>query len=254
MLNNRFAFVLTSPLTFPLTFPLLGLLGCGDPVAEEMITPPPPPPIEEEKKPMELLPRCELPYDVRAIDKVSTGAVNLISSPTDPLVYTAEVDATAGGSMKFGENPFVYVDLIERKKVEISDAAAQKSKDWDIALKRWQIKVNSGDSGPGYVLLTRVPAMTLDEVTAAPTGPYLIDAYFDAKCKFIGDPIGGLSTALSDWYEYEMVMGGGMRLVPRKEVYVIKRRDGMGHIKLQLTGYYKGTVSGNYTMQWSYLP
>lgn len=241
MLKNRFALVIASP--------LLGLVGCGEPVMEEMMPPPPPP----EEKPKDPKPRCELPYDVRGIDMVSTGVVNLLASPTDPLVYTAEVDATAGGSMKFGENPFVYVDLIGRKKVEISDVAAQKSKDWDIAFKRWQIKINSGDSGPGYVLLTRVPAMSLDEVTAAPTGPYLVDAYFDAACKFIGDPIGGLSSALSDWYEYDMSTGS-TRLVPRKEVFVLKRRDGQGHIKLQLTGYYKGSTSGNFSMQWSYLP
>ena len=64
----------------------------------------------------DLLARCELPYDVRNIDKVSTGTVTVMTAPSDPMVFTAEVDATAGGSMKYGENPFVYLDLIGRKK------------------------------------------------------------------------------------------------------------------------------------------
>jgi hypothetical protein len=199
----------------------------------------------------DLLPRCELPYDVRAIDKVSTGAVNVMASPGDPNVYTAEIDATAGGSMKYGENPFVYVDLINRKRVDLTDVQAQSSPGWDIAFKRWQIKVNSGDSGPGDVTVARVADKNLPEVAAAPAGPYEADVYFDAKCMLTTDPIGGLGTVLSDWYGYE---SGSNRLVPNKEVIVLKRRDGQGHIKLQLLGYYKGMAGGNFSLSWSYLP
>jgi hypothetical protein len=200
----------------------------------------------------DLLPaRCELPYDVRAIDKVATGAVTITPSPTDPAIYLAEVDAVAGGSMKYSENPFVYIDLIERKKVEITDVQADKSKAWDIALKRWQIKINSGDSGPGDVTVARVANKGLSEVTEAPTGTYDADIYFDKKCMFQFDPIGGIGTVLSDWYDYE---SGTSRLVPKKEVWVLKRRDGKGHIKVQLTSYYKGTTSANYSLTWSYLP
>jgi hypothetical protein len=202
--------------------------------------------------PPEQKPRCELPYDVRAIKTVSTGAVSIMPSPTDATIYNAEVDATAGGSMAYGDNPFVYIDLIGRKKVDITDAQAQLSADWDIAFKRWQIKMNSGDSGPGYVLLSRVDAMSLGDVTEAPVGPYTVDSYFDAKCNLLSDPIGGIGTALSDWYDYDMTMG--TRLVPKPEILVLTRRDGQGSIKLQLTSYYKGTTSGNFSFSWSYLP
>lgn len=195
--------------------------------------------------------RCELPYDVRAIDKVAAGAVTITPSPTDPSSYNAEVDAVAGGSMKASENPFVYLDLIGRKKVEITDVQADKSKDWDVAFKRWQIKINSGDSGPGGVTVSRIAGKSLSDVSSAPTGTYDADIYFDEKCKFQFDPIGGIGTVLSDWYEYE---SGTSRLVPKKEVWVLKRRDGKGHIKVQLSSYYKGTTSANYSLSWSYLP
>ena len=196
-------------------------------------------------------PRCELPFDVRSIDTVSTGAVTISESPAGSGIWSADVDATAGGSMNYGKNPFVYLDLVGHKKVDINDTQARQSRDWDIAFKRWQIKINSGDSGPGGVTVARIPNKTLPDVTAAPAGPYEADNYFDDKCAVQLDPINGLGTALSDWYEYE---AGTNRLVPKSEVWVLKRRDGKGHIKVQLTGYYKGMFGGNYALSWSLLP
>jgi hypothetical protein len=195
--------------------------------------------------------RCALPYDERAIDLVSTGAVTIAAQPGDPSTFTAQIDATAGGSMGYGKNPFVYLDLIGGKKVELTDVQAGQSGDWDIAFKRWQIKLNGGDSGPGSVTVAIVPDKLLAEVTAAPAGPYAADSYFDGACMVQLDPIGGLQTALSDWYDYD---AGTMRLAPRKEVFVLTRRDHQGHIKVQLTGYYKGMAGGNYVLSWSLLP
>ncbi|HRI54068.1 MAG TPA: HmuY family protein [Pseudomonadota bacterium] len=199
----------------------------------------------------DLLPRCELPYDQRAINQVSTGAVTIAAQPGDPGTLVAEVDATAGGSANFGKNPFVYLDLIGGKKVEVTDVQAIASGAWDIAFKRWQIKLNGGDSGPGGVGAVLVPDKALSEVAAAPAGPYVTDSYFDAKCMLQLDSIDGLLTVLSDWYEYD---GVTMQLAPKKQVIVLNRRDGKGHIKVQLTGYYKGMAGGNYALAWSLLP
>ncbi len=199
----------------------------------------------------DLLPRCELPYDQRAINQISTGAVTIAAQPGDPGTLTAQVDATAGGAANFGKNPFVYLDLLGGKKVEITDVQAIASGDWDIAFKRWQIKLNGGDSGPGGVGAVLVPDKTLAEVATAPAGPYVTDSYFDAKCMVQLDSIDGLLTVLSDWYEYD---GVTMQLTPKKQVIVLNRRDGKGHIKVQLTGYYKGMAGGNYALSWSLLP
>ncbi len=201
--------------------------------------------------PDEVIPRCELPYDQRDIDLVSPGAVTVTPLPADPSTFNAQVDATAGGSTMFGKNSFVYLDLINGKKVDLTDVQAVASGDWDIAFKRWQIKLNGGTSGPGKVGAERLAGKTLAEVTTAPAGSYPSDGYFDDMCGVLLDDIGGLKTLLSDWYDYE---SGTMRLAPRKEVIVLTRRDGKGHIKLQLTSYYKGTVSANYELAWSLLP
>lgn len=223
-------------------------LGCSSTPDEQMDagTPPPSPDMTMGvKKP------CELPFDQRAIAQVSTGMITVTQDPGDPMLWSADIDATAGGSMDYDKNPFIYLDLIKRTKVDITDVQAQTSKDWDLAFKRWQIKLNSGDSGPGGVTVARVAGKTLAEVTAAPAGPYKADAYFDDKCNLSMDPIGGLGTELSDWYDYDTIT---MRLTPMKEVWVLPRRDGQGHIKVQLTSYYKGMVSGDFSMSWSYLP
>jgi hypothetical protein len=203
-------------------------------------------------QPPDLAPlRCQLPYDERAIDMVSMGAVSVAPDPGDPNTQVAQIDATAGGPQNYGNNPFVYLDLIAGKKVDITDVQAGQSQAWDIALKRWQIKLNSGDSGPGGVTEAIVDGKDLKDVTVAPAGPYMADSYFDAKCNVQLDPIGGLLTALSDWYDYDT---GTNQLTPKQEVIVLTRRDKKGHIKLQITGYYKGMAGGNFTISWSLLP
>lgn len=182
-----------------LLLPVLWLVGCTDPAPETQMEPPPVPPspdlslVQDMSQPLgpDLLARCELPYDVRNIDKVSTGTVTVMTAPSDPMVFTAEVDATAGGSMKYGENPFVYLDLIGRKKVDITDVQSPNQGGWDIALKRWQLKINSGDSGNGGVTVAIVDGKNLADVTKPPAGPYEADAYFDGNARSKPIRLGG---------------------------------------------------------------
>ena len=249
---------LTLPVLAGLVAAGLALSACSSPsdmggaadlgAAADLSSPPPP---KDLSGPDLASARCELPPELKLIPMASTGAVTIGQLPASPEVRTAEVDATAGGSMASSKNPFVYLDLIAGKKVELSDVQAQDSGDWDVALKRWQLKVNSGDSGPSGVTVALVDGKDLSEVTAAPTTRFEADRYFDDKCVVQLDPIGGLLTQLSDWYDYE---SGTSRITPKKRVYVLKRRDGKGHIKLQITAYYKGMTSANYTLQWSMLP
>lgn len=193
--------------------------------------------------------RCELPFDQRAIDKVSDGTLTVMETAG---VYNAQIDATAGGAGAFQTNPFLYLDLVAGKKVDIDDVKARDSSAWDIGLKRWQIKVNSGDSGPGGVTVAAVPDKDLGMVTAAPASGYSEDDYLDPDCMVVLDPINGLATAMSDWYDYN-----NMKVSPKKATYVLKRRDGKGSIKLQILGYYdpnNAMRGGVYTLRWAFLP
>lgn len=149
---------------------------------------------------------------MRAIDKVSTGVVTVMASPADPAVYNAEVDATAGGSMKTAKKSVCLSRRIILKKVEISDVQAETNSGWDLALKRWQIKLNSGDSGPGGVKVSRVPGKALGEVTIPPPEPTKRTP-ISMPSAWMSDWIGGPGTALSDWYDYE---SGTSRISPKK--------------------------------------
>ncbi len=192
---------------------------------------------------------CTLPYELRDIDMVTAGQVSVMQNAG---TFTAQVDASAGGAMSAPSNPYVYIDLISGKRVDITDVQSHTSRDWDIAIKRYVVKLNGGDSGPAGETLTSVPNTTLAQVTRAPGGAYITDHYFDAMCNVQTDAIGGLATALSDWYGYDTVTN---KLTPNMTVYVIKRRDGMGSIKLQFLGYYDGSGNGGHvSLTWGFLP
>lgn len=73
-------------------------------------------------------------------------------TPTPGEVQEFEVDATAGGLAPSGgpEDRWTYIRL-PGEVLDLDDTAALGSADWDIAWKRFQVKSNSGPSGPGAV-------------------------------------------------------------------------------------------------------
>lgn len=191
---------------------------------------------------------CELPPEHKLIDMPAKGAVMVTPEGAG---FVAEIDGTAGGPAEAQKNAYVYLDLIAGKKVEISDVAAQKSSAWDIGFKRWQIKINSGDSGPGGVKAVMIPNTELSQVSTAPASGYAEDDYLNDRCQLQLDGNGGPKTALSSWYDYNI---NTHVLTPWKQVYVLTRRDGKGSIKLQVMGYYKNTSGGYFTVRWAFLP
>lgn len=77
--------------------------------------------------------------------------------PPPPAVSftTQTIDATAGGlGAPAGDpnNKYTYVNLATGSVIDLTDAAAATSSDWDIAFKRSAVKLNSGHSGPKGVV------------------------------------------------------------------------------------------------------
>jgi hypothetical protein len=108
---------------------VLALAGCPAPDAEFE------PPVVDAAAPKDLTAatppdlapaRCELPYDVRAIDKVSTGAVTIMPLPTDPECLHRR-DRRDGRRLDEVRGKPVCVSSISsrRKKVEINDVQAE---------------------------------------------------------------------------------------------------------------------------------
>ena len=77
--------------------------------------------------------------------------------PTDgsePMVEVVDLDATAGGVSADADDPanrWTYFSF-DAGEVELSDEEALTSTDWDLGFKRFNIKSNSGPSGPAGVV------------------------------------------------------------------------------------------------------
>lgn len=199
-------------------------------------------------------------------DKPSDAPVRLESS--DQGTFKQFVDATAGGLTP--TMSFVYAHFTDKglEQVDISDEDAFTSLDWDIAFRRYVIRLNSGVSGPGDVTAARtVPATTFDSLKAVPDDlEYRSEEYFTQDCTFVSDGsgmVGGPGTALASYWSYKMC------LAMTHNVYVIQvDRPKQRHIKFEVTSYYTPTNqqtcdttgevptptgAANMRMQWAFL-
>ncbi len=176
-------------------------------------------------------PTTALPEGWKPVDKVASGTVTGSGSG----VITTSIDATAGGFGASAGEPFVYVKIngTSMQKVDIADPASFTSSDWDLAFKRYVIRANGGDSGPGGVTVAQVDGVSLAAVTSPPSpGQFLADDFANEICMPILDLVGGPSTAIGTWYSAD-----GMVLNPLERVYVVRLADG-SHIKLRVVTYY----------------
>ena len=187
-------------------------------------------------------------------DAVTTG--NIVVSE-DGGVYSATIDAAAGGMNASRNNPFVYLDLSGAIRVDITDIEALEDTTWDLAFKRVLIRTNSDDSGPGQVSLAKVANTTFDDVTSAPTSAaaYATDVSLDQECELIPDPIGNPWAAINtlninnptgsrSWYDY------GAGITPHEgDIYIIRNDAEDATYKLEIFSW----ESGVYRVQWAEL-
>ncbi|MBI5496179.1 MAG: HmuY family protein [Deltaproteobacteria bacterium] len=191
------------------------------------------------------------------------------NTQADGGVFITHVDATAGGFNNPTPPSYVYAAFTDTGliKRDLSDEAALLSMDWDIAFRRYVIRINSGYSGPSCVNAARMPDATeFDTFTTVPANAiWRTDAYFDASCVFISDGTGLTSSpaaALASYYSYP----GCVKMTGN--VFVVRRADGR-MVKLEVLNYYNDaaqnecqttdavtvmpTGSGNIRLQWAFL-
>jgi hypothetical protein len=196
-------------------------------------------------------PAAALPLQWRPIAMSATGAVTVT---TAGAVSSALIDGTAGGLDAAADNPYVYLDLEDGKKVAIDDVTAFDDHTWDLAFKRASIRANGGDSGTGGVEVATVAAASLDEVTAPPAASELkSDDWASATCTFVGTPGGEPLSAFGEWYAYDEATHA---VTPKTEVFVVKSRSGAFY-KVRILTYYgddsmpmRGAV---YKVEWAAL-
>jgi hypothetical protein len=197
---------------------------------------------------------------------LNNGAVTNASAAG---VWTSDVDATAGGAFSTNPPSYVYAKFTDAglTKVELHDQAALDSMDWDIAFRRYVIRVNSGNSGPSCVQVMRMPdAETFETVTApSATLSWRKDDIETAACTLIPDGSGldsSPAAALASYYSYP----GCVKMTGH--VFVIQQASGK-MVKLVVENYYNDaaqaecqttdavttmpTGSGNIRVKWAFL-
>jgi hypothetical protein len=216
--------------------------------------------------------RCVL-SEVACVDE-SIGTLDLFATPSPAAIteegatpgeFLTHVDATGGGLSPTLSYVYARFTPTGLERVEISDEAAFASPDWDIAFRRFIIRLNSGVAGPSCVRGARtVPGTTFDALTSVPPDlDYRTEAYFTDTCDLVpdGSGLGSPATALSSFWTYPGCVS--MSHV----VYVIETRSG-AHVALEVVGYYApaiqeqcdtmGTIAmpsmaGNVRIRWRFL-
>ncbi|QDG53009.1 hypothetical protein FIV42_20355 [Persicimonas caeni] len=171
-----------------------------------------------------------------------------ITSTNADGVTTLVIEAAAGGSQASADNPFIYLDLSTGEKVEVNDVEAYSNTDWDLAFKRYIIRSNGADSGPGDVSISKMTGTTFADVTEAPTdeNAWEQDVSYEDDCTPITDPIGTLVTAFNyvnpgkssgSWYEYPGISPTD------GEIYFVDVPEESKTYKLEIESWESGTYT-----------
>lgn len=177
-------------------------------------------------------------------------------------VWTAEVDAAAGGAAGASSNPFIYLDLDGAAKVDVTDLdAITADTSWEIAFRRTAIFINGGDAGPGNVEIARLTGVDFDTVTVDDVpadGEFITeDLVNDDTCE-IPTPATGVGNAVTvfenlnpdttsqSWYNYG---GNGGIGVHDDHVYIIRNTDQSKTYKFSFVAWASGVI----TVTWAEL-
>ncbi|MBZ0119979.1 MAG: HmuY family protein [Sandaracinaceae bacterium] len=219
-------------------------------------------------------PICTAPAAVPCTDEsvldlalfTAASSANITNTP-EGAGFATHVDATGGGFSP--TQSYVYARFTDTglTRVDIGDEAAFDSMDWDIAFRRFVIRLNSGPSGPSCVSGARTASGTdFDTLAAVPDAlEYRTEEYYTGTCEMVPDGSGLMSpgVALQSFWEYPgcVQMSGN--------VYVIRLANGR-RLKLTVTSYYEPAVqetcdttgaidmmtpsgAGNIRLRWAFL-
>lgn len=207
---------------------------------------------------------------IQELDLQSNAAPGLITNEANGTGFKSTVDATAGGFPPSQGYVYARFTASGLEKLPLDDVSALDSMDWDIAFRRFVIRINSGDSGPSCVKAQSLASgTTYSSVTAVPANflPEADDFLTKAPaCTFVDDGK-GLTTSprtyLSTFYRYA---NGSSCVGMTGLVYVLQTQTGR-HVKLKVNTYYAteaaqqacdstgspGAAGGTIRLLWQYL-
>lgn len=203
---------------------------------------------------------------INSLDLKMDASPDGLTNAADGTGWLSTIDSRAGGLTPTQSYVYAKFGASGLEKVALGDQAALDSMDWDIAFRRFVIRLNGGDSGPSCTTAAALaPGTTYDSVTSVPASlTYAPDNFLDRPptCTFIDDGSGlgtSPSTALSDYYAYTTCVSMTGR------VFIVQTKDNR-HVKLLVTTYYStvaqqsgcdmsgaGGTGGTIRMRWQYL-
>lgn len=153
--------------------------------------------------------------------------------------FMSQVDATAGGFQPTESFLYARFTATGLERVDVSDQAALDSTEWDIAFRRYVVRLNSGVSGPSCVTGGVFPNKTKYEDIGAPSDSLTMEqeAYYSPSCLMVEDGSGlkAPGTVLSPYWKYAscVQMTG--------KVFQVELADGR-KLKLAFTEFYAPEV------------
>jgi hypothetical protein len=193
-------------------------------------------------------------------DVISEGDVTSVQDGDD---WVSTLDATAGGLPNAPMRPWLYVAFTDEglEKIDTDDIDALDTGDWDIAAKRFGVRVNSGSSGPSSVQVAVMEDMQYGEITEVPDdATFEIEDFYTDACDLVDDGSGFGSPAyrMASWWSYPGCVA------TTGTPFVLQLADGR-HVKLVIEAYYEtgqqecndngtmGSGSANVTWRWAFL-
>ncbi len=187
-----------------------------------------------------------------------------LTNTADGSGWVSTIDATAGGLPNAPMNPWEYLRFTESglELARLPRAEPLCSTDWHIAVKRFGIRINSGNSGPSTVAAAVVVDGDYDAISELPNGALpLTDDYYTDDCVLIddGSGLGAPNYTLTPWWTYPGCVA------TTGAPFVIELDDGTW-IKFVVDAYYEsgqddcnatgamGSGSANFTWRWAFLP
>ena len=183
----------------------------------------------------------------------------------DPVITVEDLDATAGGLSADADDPsnqWTYFSF-DAGVLDLTDAESLASSDWDLGFKRFNMKSNSGPSGPGGVLTVdpdRERGETAEEVLAyTPEGQL---GYFEQRIDAF-DPLDdhpfvedAVQPVVRRWHRG--LPGSAAEPVSLWEGrwFLVTDRTGGEVAKLRVTDFSGSDAAGpdSLTLEWAILP
>jgi hypothetical protein len=164
----------------------------------------------------------------------------------DVQATTLTVDATA-------YDKWIYVSFVQGKVVEIADYPNDLS--WDMALHRYDVRLNGGESGKGQGAALETSYSDLSEAKEIPSSGYVLDAMDSVMLSVAMPPVYTAQPFNREASKWLNVNTTNMppSYTPSDKVYIFKTAEGK-HVKIKFIDYINAeNVKGHIKFSYLYM-